>query len=81
MQPDVSYEERPVAILDYSERILRSKVVPLVRVQWGHHNMDESTWEWEEDMREQYPELFIAGIFPNFEDEIPFVRGKVCNTP
>jgi len=32
LQPDSSYEERPVAILDRSERRLRSKVVPLVRV-------------------------------------------------
>jgi len=61
LQPDISYEERPVAILDRSERKLRSKVVPLVRVQWGHHIVDESTWEREEDMQEQYPELFTTG--------------------
>ena len=32
LQLDISYEERPVAILDYSERRLRSKIVPLVQV-------------------------------------------------
>ena len=68
LQSDSSYEERPVAILDYSERILRSKVVPLVRVQWEHHNVEESTWEREADMRERYPELFLPGMpyFLNF---------------
>ena len=45
LQPDISYEEQPIAILDHGERRLRSKVVPLVRVQWGHHNAEESTWE------------------------------------
>ena len=45
-----------------SERKLQSKVVPLVRVQWGHNSIDESTWEWEEDMWEQHLELFTAGM-------------------
>jgi len=78
LQPDSSYEERPVAILDHSERRLRSKVVPLVRVQWEHHNVEESTWEREADMRERYPDLFLLGMpyFFEFRDEIPLLGGK-----
>ena len=63
LQPDSSYEEGPISILDRSERKLRSKIVPLVRVQWRHHNVEESTWEREDEMRERYPELFLAGTF------------------
>ena len=33
LHPDSSYEEGPIFILDHSERKLRSKIVPLVRVQ------------------------------------------------
>ena len=68
LQSDSSYEERPMAILDYSERRLRSKIVPLVRVQWEHHNVEESTWEREADMRERYLDLFSSGMpyFLNF---------------
>jgi len=62
LQPDSSYEEGPIAIPDHSERKLRSKIVPLVRVQWRHHNAEESTWEREDEMRERYPELFLPGI-------------------
>ena len=50
----------PRHIMDRSEQKLRSKVVPLVRIQWGHPSVDESTWEWDDDMREKYPELFTA---------------------
>ena len=65
LQRDISYEEQPVAILDHGERRLRSRVVPLVWVQWGHHNAEESTWEREDDMREKYPHLFLQGT-PEF---------------
>ena len=34
IQPDLSYVEQPVRILDRKETTLRNKVVPLVRVLW-----------------------------------------------
>ena len=82
LQPSSSYEERPVAILDHSERRLRSKVVPLVRVQWGHHNVEESTWEREADMRKKYPDLFLPGMifFFRISGRNSVIRGEVCNT-
>jgi len=63
-----------VAILDRSERRLRSKIVPLVRVQWEHHNVEESTWEREADMRERYPDLFLPGMtyFSNFRTKFRY---------
>ncbi|KAK6122758.1 hypothetical protein DH2020_043496 [Rehmannia glutinosa] len=42
-----------------SIRQLRSREIPMVKVVWQNHNRDEdATWEMEEDMRNQYPELF-----------------------
>ena len=40
---DVSYIEHPVQILDRREKVLRSKVIPLVKVLWQHHGFDEAT--------------------------------------
>ena len=34
IQPDLSYEEQPVKILDRKEQVLRNKTIPLVRVLW-----------------------------------------------
>jgi hypothetical protein len=51
-------EEKPVEILERRERVLRSKTIPLVKVRWQHHGIDESTWEPEANMREKYPNLF-----------------------
>ncbi|KAL8097505.1 hypothetical protein AgCh_030581 [Apium graveolens] len=58
IQPDLSYVEQPVRILDRKERMLRNKVVPLVRVLWRNPLVEESTWELESEMKEKYPHLF-----------------------
>ena len=41
---DLTYEEVPVQILDKKEHILRSKVIPQVKVLWRNHNVEEMTW-------------------------------------
>ncbi|KAM6550270.1 hypothetical protein CsatB_000078 [Cannabis sativa] len=58
LQEDLSYNERPVKILDQKDRILRNKTITLVKVLWRNSVVEEATWELESDMREQYPELF-----------------------
>ncbi|GAV83473.1 Chromo domain-containing protein [Cephalotus follicularis] len=45
---DLSYDEQPVRILDYKKQILRTKTIPLVKVLWRNHGVEEATWELEE---------------------------------
>ena len=54
---DATYEERPIKILDRKEQVLRTKTIPLVRVLWQHHGVEEATWELESAILEQYLEL------------------------
>lgn len=53
------YEERPVQILDRKVKELRNKSIPLVKVLWRNHKVEEATWETEQDMQNRYPELFV----------------------
>ncbi|KAL5545280.1 hypothetical protein UlMin_009064 [Ulmus minor] len=55
---DLTYEEKSVQILDRKEKTLRNKVIPLVKVLWRNHRIEEATWEREDEMREKYPSLF-----------------------
>src|SRR5262249_40280737 len=55
---DLSYEEIPFAIVDRQIRKLRNKEIPMIKVQWQNHGMDECTWETEQSMRAKYPQLF-----------------------
>ena len=69
VQEDFTFDEKPKAILDREIRRLQNKQVPLVKVLWQHHGMEEATWEPESTLRAQYPQLFSSG---NFENEIYF---------
>jgi hypothetical protein len=54
---DLTYSKGPVKILDTAERVTRNKVIKRCKVQWSHHTEDEATWEHEEEIRADYPEL------------------------
>ena len=58
IREDMSYVEKPVKILDKKEKVLRTKIIPMVKVLWRNHALEEATWEMESDMKEKYPELF-----------------------
>ena len=57
---DLSYSERPVCVLESSEHKTRSKTVKFLKVQWAHHSEKEATWEHEDHLCSEYPELFHA---------------------
>ena len=54
----LTYEEKLVKILDRKDKVLHYKTMPLVKILWSNHVVEEATWEMEEDMRKKYPELF-----------------------
>ena len=56
---DLSYEEVLIQIVDRKEQILRNKVITLVKVIWRNQTIEEATWELEEKMKENYPQLFM----------------------
>ena len=58
VQVDLSYEEKPMEILDRTVMKLRNKEISLVKVLWRNHRVKEATWEPEDDMRKDYPVLF-----------------------
>ena len=60
LSADLSYAEHPVRILDSSERKTRNKAVKFLKVQWAHHSEKEATWEQEDHLRSEYPEIFHA---------------------
>ena len=74
LRPDLTYEEEPVEVLTHEVKKLQNKKIPLVKVLWRNHKTEEATWESEETMWQQYPQLFNEG---NFEDEIFLSGGEL----
>ncbi|KAL5550293.1 hypothetical protein UlMin_000469 [Ulmus minor] len=58
LRQDLTFEELPVKILDREEKELRRKKILLVKVLWRNHEVEEATWEREDEMRAKYPHLF-----------------------
>ncbi len=63
IQPDLTYEEKPIRILAHEVKELQKNQIPLVKVLWRHYNTEEATWENEETMWQQVPQLFASGKF------------------
>ena len=58
LEPNLSYEEIPIRILDYKYQELQSRKIPLLKVLWRNHQVEEVTWEREDDMRKRYLYIF-----------------------
>ena len=56
---DASYEDRPVRVLDTRDQVLRDKTIPLVKVFWTQHGVEEASLERELEVCERYPDLFV----------------------
>ena len=50
LKSDLTYEEEPVEILASEVKQLQNKKIPLVKVLWRNHKIEEATWESEETM-------------------------------
>ena len=58
IQEELTYVEEPVKIVDKKEQVLRTKMIPIVKVLWHNHGVEEASWEAEHDMLSHYPHLF-----------------------
>ncbi|WVZ94000.1 hypothetical protein U9M48_039944 [Paspalum notatum var. saurae] len=51
IKPDLTYEEKPIKILDQKQRSTRRRTINFYKVQWSNHSEEEATWEQEEFLR------------------------------
>ena len=60
LESDLTYEEKPIKILETVERVTQTKTNKFCKVQWNHHSEEEATWEREDDLKEDHPHLFAS---------------------
>jgi hypothetical protein len=58
IQEGLNYVEESVKIVDKKEQVIRTKMIPIIKVLWCNHGVDEALWEAEQDIRSRYPHLF-----------------------
>jgi hypothetical protein len=60
IEPDLSYIERPLQILDTKDRLTRRKAVKMYKILWDHHTEEEATWETESYLQRNFPDFLQA---------------------
>jgi hypothetical protein len=78
VKDDLTYKEHPIKILDTSQRITRSRVIKMCKVQWSHHSEEEATWEREDELMAEFPQLFPN--LPESRGRDSLQGGRICNT-
>ncbi|XP_030959235.1 uncharacterized protein LOC115981208 [Quercus lobata] len=62
IKDNLTYEEVSIQILDCKDQVLCTKTISLVKVIWKNHTVEEASWEREDEMKSNYPELFINEV-------------------
>jgi hypothetical protein len=62
IEPDLSYQEHPVKILDRKERSTRAKSIKMYKIQWSNHSEEQATWETKDFLRSNYPDYLPKEI-------------------
>jgi hypothetical protein len=55
---DLTYQEYPMKILDTLEKVTRNNRYKMCKVQWSNHIEEEATWEKEDQLKVEFPEIF-----------------------
>jgi hypothetical protein len=45
LEPDLTYSEHPIRVLDQKDRITWRRTLKFYKIQWNQHTEDEATWE------------------------------------
>ena len=51
MQKGLTYVKEPVKIVDRKEQVLCTRMIPIIKVLWHNHSVEEASWEVAQDMQ------------------------------
>jgi hypothetical protein len=57
---DLTYRERPIHILEEDVCLTCRRKIKMYKVQWSNHTEDEATWERQDYLRREFPEILHA---------------------
>jgi hypothetical protein len=57
LEPDLTYSEHPIRVVDQKDRVTRRKIIKFYKVQWNQHSEDEATWESKDYLMEHFPQF------------------------
>jgi hypothetical protein len=55
LEPDLTYSEHLIRVLDQKDRITRRRILKFYKIQWNQHMEDEATWEAKDFLEKNFP--------------------------
>jgi hypothetical protein len=62
IEPDLTYKEHLVKILDCKETSTRKKTIRMYKIKLSNHTEEEATWETEDYLNKNYPEFLPKDV-------------------
>jgi hypothetical protein len=53
LEPDLTYSEYPIRVLDQKDRITR-RTLKFYKIQWNQHSEDDATWETRDSLEKNF---------------------------
>jgi hypothetical protein len=60
LEPDLTYFEHPIRVLDQKDRITRKRTLKFYKVQWNQHTEDEATLETQDFLGKEFPRFLAS---------------------
>jgi hypothetical protein len=60
LEPDLTYSEHPIWVLDQKDIITRRKTLKFYKIQWNQHTEDEATWETQDFLEKNFPSFLAS---------------------
>jgi hypothetical protein len=60
LEPDLTYSEHPIRVLDQKNRITQKRTLKFYKVQWNQHSEDEATWETQDFLERNFPRFLAS---------------------
>jgi hypothetical protein len=79
LKSDLSYEEKPVYVLDTQERVTRNWVVKLYKVVWSNHGERDATWERDDYLKDNHSTFYTKWYDFQISGR-DFYKGEGCNS-
>jgi hypothetical protein len=60
LEPDLTYSEHPIRVLDQKDMITQKRTLNFYKVQWNQHTEDEATWETQDFLEKNFPQFLAS---------------------
>jgi hypothetical protein len=60
LEPDLTYSEHLIRVLDQKDRITRKRTLKFYKIQWNQHTEDEATWETQDFLEKHFPRFLAS---------------------